>query len=109
MEYPHLQEIYARRGGDDFTILSIETTNRPELAKKFADEIGARFPILLDENKQARTVYGLQGVPTNLLIDRQGRVVFRHLGFSKGQEKILDAEIQYLLDQKTETSELIRN
>jgi hypothetical protein len=109
VEYPHLQEIFARRGGDDFTILSIETTNRPELARKFVDEVGAKFPIILDEKKEARNVFALQGVPTNLLIDREGRVVFRHLGFSEGHEKILDAEVQVLLDQNKETSQLLEN
>lgn len=99
MEYPHLQEIYARRAGNDFTILSIEVSNRPEMAKKFVAEIGATFPILLDENKMARTLYSLKGVPANLLIDRDGNIIFRHLGFSPGHEKILDAEVQYLLDK----------
>jgi hypothetical protein len=104
VEYPHLQEIYAKHGGDDFTILSIETTNRPELAKKFVQEVGAAFPILLDEKRQSGEVFQLVGVPTNLLIDTEGNVVFRHLGFAPGHEKILEAEVRYLKSGKKSAS-----
>jgi hypothetical protein len=97
VEYPHLQEIFQQLGGTDFTVLSIETTNRPELARKFVQEIGATFPIALDEQKSAGTTFQLRGVPTNLLIDREGNVVFRHLGFAPGHEKILEAEVKLLM------------
>ncbi|MBM3286241.1 MAG: TlpA family protein disulfide reductase [Candidatus Eisenbacteria bacterium] len=97
MEYPHLQEIYARRGGEDFVILSVETTNRPALAEKFVAEHAATFPVLVDDQRQMRSLFGLKGVPTNLLIDRQGKIVFRHLGFAPGNEKMFEAEIDFLL------------
>lgn len=97
MEYPHLQEIFKQHGGNDFTILSIETTNRPELARKFVEQVGATFPIVLDDQKTAGTTFQLQGVPTNLLIDRDGNVIFRHLGFAPGHEKILEAEVKLLM------------
>ncbi len=100
MEYPHLVELYGRRGGNDFTIMSVETTNRPELAKKWVADMKATFPVVTDELKMARSLFQLKGVPTNILIGRDGRAVFRHLGFSPGDEKILDAEVEYLLKQR---------
>ena len=101
MEYPHLVDIYERRGGNDFTILSVETTNRPELAKKWVADMKATFPIVTDELKMARSMFQLKGVPTNILIDRNGRAIFRHLGFNPGEEKILEAEVEYLLGLKS--------
>lgn len=59
--------------------------------------MGATFPIVLDDQKISRGVYKIQGTPTNLVIDRQGRIVFRHLGFGPGSEKILKAEIEMLM------------
>ena len=101
MEYPHLVDLYARRGGSDFTILSVETTNRPELAKMWVADMKATFPIVTDELKMARSIFQLKGVPTNILIDRKGRAIFRHLGFSPGDEKILEAEVEYLVGLKS--------
>jgi cytochrome c biogenesis protein CcmG, thiol:disulfide interchange protein DsbE len=97
VEYPHLQQINANRGGDDFVLLSIDTANRPDLDMDFVKKVGATFPIALDDAKVSREVFKIKGTPTNLLIDRQGRIVFRHLGFSPGQEKVLDAEVQLLM------------
>ena len=59
--------------------------------------MGATFPIVLDDQKISREVFKIQGTPTNLVIDRQGRIIFRHLGFGPGSEEILKAEIEMLM------------
>jgi hypothetical protein len=97
VEYPYLQKIQAKRGGKDFIILSIDTENRADLDKSFLKELGITFPVVLDNQKISQGVYKIEGTPTDLLIDRQGRIVFRHCGFSPGQETVLDAEISALL------------
>ncbi|MBD3161955.1 MAG: redoxin domain-containing protein [Candidatus Eisenbacteria bacterium] len=98
MEFPHLQEIYAEHGGADFTILAVEVSNRPEMAKEMVDEIGAEFPVLVDEDEAAGESYGLRGYPTTWMIDREGRIVFQHLGFSPGDQAMLRAEVELLLE-----------
>ncbi len=104
MEFPHIQEIWAEHGGDDFVVLSVETTNRPELARAFVEKYGATFPVAMDEEKSARETFELVGVPTTLMIDRQGNVIFRHLGFSEGNEEMFKAELEILLNHELETA-----
>jgi hypothetical protein len=55
------------------------------------------FPIALSEKGFARINYGVTGAPTNLLLNADGRMVFRHLGFGTGGEKVMEAEIRELL------------
>jgi peroxiredoxin len=38
---------------------------------------GIRFPVLLDERGQAARDYGVVGIPTYILIDRRGNIVYR--------------------------------
>jgi hypothetical protein len=97
VEYPHLQELQAKHGGNDFTILSIDTSNRPDLNGPFIQQIGVTFPVLLDDRKVSKDVFKIKGTPTNLVIDRQGRIIFRHLGYTPGDEKVLEAEILSLM------------
>ena len=97
MEYPHLVDLYKRYGGPDFVIFGVEGTNRPQLAKEFLEEMGVTFPVVMDDQKVAREIYEIKGYPTTYLIDRDGRIIFRHLGFSEGKEKTFEAEIQLLL------------
>jgi len=97
VEYPHLQEIFAKHGGSEFTIISIDNRNRPDLDRDFVRQVGATFPIALDDKKVSQEVFKIKGTPTSLMIDRDGNIIFRHLGFSPGQEKALEAEIELLL------------
>lgn len=60
-------------------------------------KVGAAFPIALDDSKLSKDLFKIQGTPTNFVIDRDGRIVFRHLGFVPGNEKVLDAEIMTLI------------
>jgi hypothetical protein len=84
-------------------ILSIDTANRPDLDADFVKKVGAAFPIVLDNAKLSTGLFKIQGTPTNYVIDRSGKIVFRHLGFAPGGEKVLDAEIMSLM-QKGERS-----
>ena len=97
MEYPHLQELQAKHGGNDFTILSIDNRNRPDQNAPFLEKLGVTFPVLLDDRGVSKDIFKIQGTPTNLVIDRQGRIVFRHLGYTPGDEKVLEAEILSLM------------
>ena len=48
----------------------------------------------------AGRLYGITGTPANFLIDRQGRVVFRHTGFdAKAGPELMAAEIEALLSR----------
>jgi len=70
----------------DFTVLSVETTHRPDMARKVLLEDGIEWPSLNDDQEIASKLYGVKGVPTNIFIDRAGRMVFRTTGFSPGDE-----------------------
>ena len=97
MEYPHLQELYAKHGGDDFILVSIDNANRPDLNAPFLEKVGVTFPVLLDDRNVSRELFKIKGTPTNLVIDREGRIIFRHLGFTPGDEKVIEAEVQSLI------------
>ena len=84
----------------------MEVSNRPELAQEFVSRVGATFPIVNDDRNLAKTVYNVAGTPTNLMIDRKGRVFFRSLGYGPGYEARYKAEIEYLLTQGTKQLEL---
>jgi hypothetical protein len=86
----------------------MEVSNRPELARKFVDEVGATFPIVNDDQNLARQLYRVTGTPTDLLIDQAGQIFFRTLGYAPGHEKIYAAQIDYLLDREPKMGALTR-
>jgi peroxiredoxin len=58
----------------------------------------ATLPILLNGYQIHKAFQG-RGVPNTFIIDRQGRVRYKHLGFSDGMKKFIELEIQSLLDE----------
>lgn len=84
----------------------MEVSNRPALAREFVAGVGATFPIVNDDQNVAKVTYNVTGTPTNLMIDRDGRVFFRSLGYGPGYEARYSAEIEYLLTRGTKQLEL---
>jgi hypothetical protein len=42
-------------------------------------------------------MFGVSAFPTSLLVDREGRVMYAHVGFELGDEQKLEEEIRSLL------------
>jgi predicted deacylase len=60
-------------------------------------ETGVSFPVLLDNKSVRKKLYKVRGTPATLIINGDGKVVFKHAGYYGGMEDILKKEIQGLL------------
>jgi len=75
-----IPEINALATGPLAGKLQVFGLNFRESRKKVAMAVksrGIRYPVLLDEQGQAARAYGVVGIPTYILIDRKGNVVWR--------------------------------
>ena len=81
-EMPSLDRLQAKLGGNDFIVLplSIDRAGLPAV-KKFYEELGLQdLGIYVGSSGAASRALGAPGVPTTLLIDRNGREVARKMG-----------------------------
>jgi thioredoxin-related protein len=53
--------------------------------------------VVIDDQKLSRSLYGVKATPTNVFIDRQGKIIFTVVGYGPGMEKGLAADIDVLL------------
>jgi peroxiredoxin len=51
-------------------------------ARAFQQKHGLTYPILLDEKGTVSAAYRVQGLPTNVIIDREGKVRYIDAGFN---------------------------
>ena len=72
-------------------MLAVEVTRRAELAQQFMKEVGVTFPVVEDQSDIAGSLYQVTGTPTHFVIDRQGRIIFRGVGYAAGSENELRA------------------
>jgi peroxiredoxin len=56
---------------------------------------GINYPVVLGDETIVRAFGGVEGIPTTFIIDRNGRIVSKHVGFVPKAE--FEAEIKPLL------------
>jgi peroxiredoxin len=100
VELPHVEDLWKKYGDRGLSVVGIQTRKDPERAAAVIKECGMTFPLL--ENEEDNDVvygkFGVDGVPTSYIIDGEGRIMYYHIGFQKGDEKELEREIRKLLD-----------
>lgn len=73
-EMPALDRLYMRERARGLVVLGIDQGESAVTAAAFARKAGVHYPILADEEQQYGGAYAALGLPTSLLIDRQGRI-----------------------------------
>jgi glutathione peroxidase-family protein len=90
----HLQEIYEKYKDNDMVILGFNCTDDKQIALDFMQENSATFPNILDSSYAARKLYlddyRVKGVPTNYIIDREGKIVDSWLGYEEGHKRAIE-------------------
>ena len=100
MELPRLQPLYEKYRDQGFEVIAIETKGQTERATKFIEENGLTYTMLKNgegEAEVASTTFNVIYHPSSFLIDRDGKVMYYHLGFEAGDEEHLEEQIKTLL------------
>jgi hypothetical protein len=50
------------------------------------DGYGWTYDVLLDPNSELRRALGIQMIPYTLILDGKGNIVYRHNGYTDGEE-----------------------
>jgi len=81
-EMPALDRLQAKLGGDDFVVIPLSIDRKGvEAVKGFYREVGVKkLAVYLDPSGKGSRALAIPGVPTTLLIDRDGREVARKMG-----------------------------
>lgn len=100
MELPRLQPLYEKYKDQGFSVVVVDGKRQTDLAQKFIEKHGLTYTALEngeDEAEIVKNLFKVQGYPTSFLIDREGRIMFSHMGFEAGDEEHLAEDIERLL------------
>lgn len=80
-EIPMLNELQRQYGEQGLQILG-PVVDQPDAVRAFMEVVGLNYPVLSDLPAVLRLqdAYGEQRLPFSVLINRRGRVVYRHAG-----------------------------
>lgn len=84
--------------GVRFVGVSVDGTRNQSKIKPFVQSLGISYPVLRDINSDLMTDLGITAVPSLLIYNVEGDLVYFHEGFRPGDEKIIREEIIKHLD-----------
>jgi peroxiredoxin len=94
MEMVELQLLQDKLKGEDFEILSLDQGEAADQVGQFISRKKYGFHVLLDSNGNVGRKYGVRGIPSLVLIDKQGDIQWLQAGYSQGngelEQKIKD-------------------
>lgn len=98
-ELPLLNRLHEQYRKAGFRLLGVNIDDRPDAARAMAKNLGISFPVLFDSEKRVSRLYDVNAMPSTVLIDRDGKVRYIHLGYRAGYETRYEAQIRELLKQ----------
>lgn len=99
ISFPQLEELHAELGPRGFEVLAINVDEVEADARQFLSEVPVNYPVVRDAAFQSPKSYGILGMPTAYLIDREGIVRSIHQGFRKSDGAKLRTGIIQLLGE----------
>ncbi len=103
-EIPSMESIYQDLGEDGFTVLAVNEFEDSDRVFAFIGQLSLfpSFPILFDSDSKVSQDYQVKGLPTTLLIDQQGNVVYRAVGGRDFDHPAVRAIVHKLLENQVE-------
>lgn len=88
LEMPELVKFYKANHtqGSDFELLAVSIDEDSKAAADFAISEKLNFPVLLDPQQKMAAAYGVQGIPTMFVIDKDGKITYGHIGYDSIME-----------------------
>jgi thiol-disulfide isomerase/thioredoxin len=83
-EIPGFIELQKQYGGRGLQILGVSVDDSLKMAKEYATGMKMNYPVLLAEGKEdiLKAYDPIPSIPVSIIIDRDGRIVARHLGIA---------------------------
>ena len=83
-EIPGFIELQKKYGDRGLQIVGLSVDDSLNMAKEYATKMKMNYPVLLAEGKEdiLKAYDPIPSIPVSVLIDREGRIVWRHLGIA---------------------------
>jgi len=96
---PHLNKLSEDKGKAEkgLLIAAANSGEKKDVVEKFVKENKYTFTVLMDEQSSLSKTLGVRGIPTTLVVGRDGVVKNVFVGFGPGSEKLLDDAVDKAL------------
>lgn len=96
-EMPLLEKLNQKYKDLGFVLLGINVESDTTQMAKYLKDVPVTFPILSDGANSVAKLYGVDGMPSTVIIDRNGVVRFVHRGYKPGYEQKYEQQVKQLV------------
>jgi cytochrome c biogenesis protein CcmG/thiol:disulfide interchange protein DsbE len=98
VEIPHFIELQNKYGPQGLQIVGLSMDDNAGPVQKFAQDMKINYPIAVANERIAEQYGGVLGLPVAFIIDREGRIVAKHVG--ETAPNVFENEIASLIQPK---------
>jgi len=77
-EIPDFERFH--RENKDVVLIGINIQEDKATVEEFLSSMGVTYPVLLDRDGKVSAQFGIEGIPTTFLIDKNGKIVAKNVG-----------------------------
>ena len=100
LSFPALDALYQRRHQDGLEVLAINVDEEQRDALEFLKERPHHMPVFFDPKGDSPKAFGVEGMPSSYLVDRSGRIRFKHVGYTSAVASAQEREVDALLAEE---------
>lgn len=95
---PQIQKLHRQYESRGLSVVAVneDSPSDQSKVKPFVKQRRYDFKVIVDEDNDIRNQYRIVSLPTTILLDRKGNVVYSHTGYKRGDEERLAEEIERL-------------
>jgi peroxiredoxin len=96
-ELDAISEVYEdwqKETGVKIFAVSIDQAQNIQKVKPLVDNHGWEYDVLLDPNGDLKRALGIQAIPYVLVCDGNGKIVYKHTGYTDGEENELIEKVR---------------
>ena len=94
LSFPWMNEMHDRLGPSGLRIVAINLDRRESDARRFLEQMPARFEVAFDPAAHSARRLDIQAMPTSMLVAPDRRIVFTHRGFRNEDRGDLEARLR---------------
>ena len=98
VEMPSIQRLYEQFQQEDVKFLLV-SDEPPDVVEPFVQEKGWELPMYVSSDEKPY-VFESRGIPATFILDREGRIVFRHVGSARWDDESAIRFLNGLLEKK---------
>ncbi len=91
--FPWMNAMQSKYGAQGLQVVAINLDSQPEEAQAFLKSTPGNFQIAYDPNGVMPRQYEIKGMPSSVLIDREGKIISQHAGFNEASKAKIEQAI----------------